>query len=80
MRVSVQLLETAQNSTRWAKAFDANIGDVIDLEDTLSGQVAASLLSQLTQEERMRLEKRGTSNPRSISSLLARALLLEPLY
>src|SRR5688572_15854752 len=63
IRVSVQLLNVAENSTRWAKAFDSEMTDVLDLEDTLSGQVTGSLIPQLTTEEQARVEKRGTNKP-----------------
>jgi len=61
IRVSVQLLNAADNSTRWAKTFDSEMTDVLELEDTLSEQVTSSLLPQLTNEERARVEKRGTN-------------------
>jgi len=61
IRVSVQLMDVAENSTWWAKAFDEELADVLDLEDTISGNVAIALLPQLTGDERKRLEKRGTN-------------------
>jgi serine/threonine protein kinase/tetratricopeptide (TPR) repeat protein len=61
IRISVQLLNAADNSTRWAKTFDSEMTDVLDLEDTLSEQVTSSLIPQLTSEERARVEKRGTN-------------------
>src|SRR5215203_3631892 len=61
IRVSVQLLNAADNSTRWAQTFDSEMIDVLDLEDTISEQVTSSLIPQLTAEERARVEKRGTN-------------------
>ncbi|PYS99008.1 MAG: hypothetical protein DMF63_13120 [Acidobacteria bacterium] len=61
IRISVQLLSAGENATRWAKTFDSNLIDVLDLEDTISEQVASSLIPQLTTEERARVEKRGTN-------------------
>ncbi|MEO8041206.1 MAG: protein kinase [Acidobacteriota bacterium] len=61
IRVSVQLLNAGDNSTRWAKTFDSEMTDVLDLEDILSEQVTSSLIPQLTTEERARVEKRGTN-------------------
>ncbi len=61
IRISVQLLNASDNSTRWAKTFDSEMTDVLDLEDKLSEQVTSSLLPQLTTEERARVEKRGTN-------------------
>ena len=61
IRISVQLLNAGQNSTRWAKTFDSDLVDVLELEDSISEQVTSSLLPQLTTEERARVEKRGTN-------------------
>lgn len=70
LRLSVQLMNVAENSTRWAKAFDEELMDVLDLEDTLAGQVTSALLPQLTSEERKRLEKRGTNKPAAYEAYL----------
>ena len=70
IRVSVQLLNVADNSTRWAKAFDSEMTDVLELEDTLSGQVTGSLIPHLTSEEQARVEKRGTNKPAAYEAYL----------
>lgn len=70
IRVSVQLMNVVQNSTQWARAFDEDVKDVLELEDTLSEQVTGLLLPQLTGEERRRLEKRGTNKPAAYAAYL----------
>lgn len=70
MRVSMQLLDVTENSTKWARAFDEQLVDVLDLEDSISGLVAAELLPQLTGDERKRLEKRGTNKPEAYEAYL----------
>jgi TolB-like protein/Tfp pilus assembly protein PilF len=70
IRVSVQLLNVADNAARWAKAFDSELTDVLELEDTLSGQVTGSLLPQLTTEEQERIDKRGTNKPAAYQAYL----------
>jgi len=70
MRVSMQLLDVAENATKWAKAFDEELADVLDLEDSISGLVATALLPQLTGDERKRLEKRGTNMPEAYEAYL----------
>ncbi len=70
IRVSVQLLDTAESTTRWAKAFDESIDEVLALEDTISKQVVTSLLPQLSREEQIRLEKRGTEKPAAYQAYL----------
>ncbi|HKP68991.1 MAG TPA: protein kinase [Pyrinomonadaceae bacterium] len=70
IRVSVQLLNVSTTSTRWAKAFDSEMTDVLELEDTLSEHVTGSLLPQLTTEEQARVEKRGTNKPAAFEAYL----------
>ena len=70
IRVSVQLLNVSDNSTRWAKAFDSEMIDVLDLEDSISEQVTGSLIPQLTKEEQARVEKRGTNKPAAYEAYL----------
>ncbi|HEX6125095.1 MAG TPA: hypothetical protein VFZ23_06945, partial [Pyrinomonadaceae bacterium] len=70
IRVSVQLLNVSDNSTRWAKAFDNEMVDVLQLEDNISEQVTGSLVPQLTREEQARVEKRGTNKPAAYEAYL----------
>jgi tetratricopeptide (TPR) repeat protein len=63
-------LNVAANSTRWAKAFDNEMTNVLELEDTLSEHVTSSLLPQLTTEEQARVEKRGTNKPAAYEAYL----------
>lgn len=70
IRVSVQLFDVANNSNVWAKAFDKDVGDVLELEDSLAEQVAASLLPQLSDEERGRIGRRGTNKPEAYEAYL----------
>jgi len=62
IRVSLQLLNVESGSTIWAKQFDENFTDVLELEDAISSQVAEALIPQLTGEEKQKLAKRGTNN------------------
>jgi eukaryotic-like serine/threonine-protein kinase len=62
IRVTVQLLAVAENSTVWAQTFDEKFTDVLALEDSISERVAESLLPHLTGEEHRQISKRGTNN------------------
>ncbi|MGH7783470.1 MAG: tetratricopeptide repeat protein, partial [Candidatus Binatia bacterium] len=70
IRVSVQLHEVSNGSTRWAKAFDEDVMDVLDLEDKISEQAVRLLIPQLTAEEQRRLAKRGTNKPAAYTAYL----------
>jgi serine/threonine protein kinase/tetratricopeptide (TPR) repeat protein len=60
LRVTLQLLDVRAGSAVWAGQFDENTADVLQLEDSISEQVAEALIPQLTGGERLRLQKRGT--------------------
>jgi serine/threonine protein kinase/tetratricopeptide (TPR) repeat protein len=70
IRVSVQLLNVAEQSTVWAERFDENFTDVMSLEDVLSTKVAEALIPRLTLNERENLAKRGTENPKAYEAYL----------
>ncbi|HEX8352336.1 MAG TPA: protein kinase, partial [Pyrinomonadaceae bacterium] len=62
LRVTMQLLDVRAGSAVWAGQFDEATADVLQLEDSISEQVAEALVPQLTGGERLRLQKRGTDN------------------
>jgi eukaryotic-like serine/threonine-protein kinase len=70
IRVSVQLFDVETNSTTWAKAFDEDLHDLLELEDIISDQVAKSVLPELSGDERRRLERRSTNIPRAHQAYL----------
>ena len=70
IRISVQLYDAANDTTVWAKAFDKDVGDVLELEDSLAEQVSVSLLPRLSPEERDRIARRGTNKPEAYEAYL----------
>jgi serine/threonine protein kinase/Tfp pilus assembly protein PilF len=70
IRISVQLLNVAERAIIWAERFDEKYTDVLELEDAISNRVAESLIPKLTGEERRRLDKRGTDNPKAYEAYL----------
>lgn len=70
IRLSIQLYSVADDSTRWAQAFDESTRGVLELEDILAEQVTGALIPQLTAEERVRIERRGTNKPAAYEAYL----------
>ncbi|MFL6210167.1 MAG: protein kinase domain-containing protein [Pyrinomonadaceae bacterium] len=70
IRVNVQLLSVRAGATRWAGKFDEEYTDVLQLEDSISEQVARAIVPQLTGDERQQLAKRGTDNPEAYEAYL----------
>ena len=61
VRVTVQLVATSDGTALWAGQFDEAFTDIFTLEDSISQQVARTLMLKLTSEERRRLSHRSTS-------------------
>lgn len=65
VRVTVQLVECEAQTPAWAGGFDAELRDLLKLEDSISEQVAQALIPQLTGEEREHLARSGTSSAKA---------------
>ncbi len=63
LRVSVNLLRTADGASMWSDSFDLPATDVFTIQDKVSQQVASHLQLQLAPEQKARLKKPSTSNP-----------------
>ncbi len=70
LRVSVQLLNVADNAAVWAATVDETIAEVLTLEDTLANKLIEVLLPQLTGSEREDFAKRGTDVPEAFEHYL----------
>ncbi len=70
LRVSLQLLDVKKVTAIWAGQFDESLVDVLELEDAIAEQVAAALIPQLTGDEKRKLAKRGTNNPKAYEAYL----------
>lgn len=70
IRVSVQLYRTEADTAVWAQTFDKDVGDVLEIEDSVSAQVTDALLPRLTSEEREKLAKRSTNIPEAYEAYL----------
>src|SRR4029079_13409036 len=69
-RVTVQLLNVADNAAVWAASIDEVVSDVFALEDTLSNKLIEVLLPQLSGSELADYAKRGTDVPEAFEHYL----------
>src|SRR6185436_17888776 len=60
IRVTIQLLNVADQTSVWAGQFDEEFTDVLTLEDVISTNVAQAIAPHLSDDEQFRLGKRGT--------------------
>lgn len=62
IRITVQLIDVGDGSVLWASQFDEQYRDILSLQDSISAQVARSLVPHLSVEEEEYLTRRGTDN------------------
>ncbi len=62
LRITATLHRVSDGSVLWSGTFDDPGGSLFATEDSISTQVAAAIVPQLTRETRARLSKRDTSN------------------
>ena len=62
LRISAQLMSVSEGATRWGGRFDETSADVLQLEDSISDQVARAIIPHLTGDEQRQLNKRGTDS------------------
>jgi TolB-like protein/DNA-binding winged helix-turn-helix (wHTH) protein/Tfp pilus assembly protein PilF len=70
VRVTVQLVSLGSGRTIWSDKFDDRLTNIFDIQDSISGQVARSLSSNLSGEERRQLGKRQTWNAAAYDAYL----------
>ena len=70
IRVTIQLLNVADQTSVWAGQFDEEFTDVLSLEDVISTNVARAIAPHLSDDEQFRLGKRGTNDPQAHEAYL----------
>ena len=63
VRVTVQLVNSADGSPLWAETFDEKFTDMFGVEDAISARVVNALKLKLTNQEERRLARKQTENP-----------------
>jgi len=62
VRVTIQLVRVEDGSALWAEKFDDRFASIFQIEDSMSRQVAESLVPKLTGKEEEEVAKRYTEN------------------
>ena len=62
LRVSLQLVKTADGSIIWAGSFDEAESDLLKLQDAISNQVVSALRFKISPQEQADFAKNGTEN------------------
>jgi len=70
VRIGAQLIDARDGSHLWAEAFDRTLDDVFAIQDEVCLAIAGRLRGTLLEEEKARLVKRWTSDPRAYTLYL----------
>src|SRR5207244_13101116 len=70
VRVTVQLVDVETEGPIWASSFYDRFDDLLQLEDSISAQVAEALIPQLSGNERKSLAQRGTTSAKAHEAYL----------
>jgi DNA-binding winged helix-turn-helix (wHTH) protein/tetratricopeptide (TPR) repeat protein len=62
IRVTVQLVSVDAAASVWGDRFDERLPDIFAVQDSISLRLAAALVSTLTAEEKVRIERRHTDD------------------
>ena len=71
MRISAQLIKTADNSHLWADSFDRKVTDILSVESEIAKTIADQLQANFTRREKQTIAARGpTENPQAYEAYL----------
>ncbi|MBS1810322.1 MAG: protein kinase [Acidobacteria bacterium] len=70
MRVTMQLVSLQEQAILWASQYRDNLTDILVVQDSIAAQVAEAIIPHLTGEERARLVRRGTDDPRAYEAYM----------
>lgn len=62
VRITAQLIDGATDEHLWADRWDRDLTDIFALQDEISRAIVGALRLRLAPEERMAIERRGTTN------------------
>jgi TolB-like protein/DNA-binding winged helix-turn-helix (wHTH) protein/Tfp pilus assembly protein PilF len=79
IRVSVQLVDAPNRSTVWGNRYDVARGDLLEVEDTIAGQIAIALRLQISDSERERFHRRYTRSGAAYERYLMGRARLRPV-
>jgi TolB-like protein/Tfp pilus assembly protein PilF len=70
VRVSVQLIDAKNGTTRWAQRYDLRSGDMFKFEDELASRVVEGMRVQVSSAEQNSLQKTATTSPEAYNNYL----------
>ncbi len=77
LRVNVRLLDVRDGAQLWTANFDETENDIFKLQDKISSQVSASLLTNLSAQDKQTLTKKTTENPQAYRAYIRGRTILD---
>ncbi len=62
VRVTAQLIDGSTGGHVWAERYDRDMTDIFAVQDELTNEIVSKLVPTLTEDERLRLGRKGTTN------------------
>ena len=62
VRITAQLIDSANNNHLWAERYDRDLNDIFSLQDEISEAIVKALRVKLLPEEKRALGQRGTDS------------------
>jgi hypothetical protein len=62
VRVTAQLIDGSTGGHVWAERYDRDLTDIFAVQDELTNEIVSKLVPTLTDDERRRLGRKGTTN------------------
>jgi len=78
IRVNVQLVDIASNTTIWADRLDGTVRNMLDIQDVLAERIVNQLAIQVSPDEIELLNKRHSNNPEALALYRNALVLLMP--
>jgi adenylate cyclase len=78
IRVNIQLIDLATNTTIWADRLDGKAQDLLSMQDILAERIVKHLAIQISPEEQTILKRHHSSNPEALALYRQGLVLLMP--
>jgi serine/threonine protein kinase len=70
VRISAELIKTADDSHLWADSFDRKVTDILSVESEIAKNIAEQLQAKLTSHEKQAIAAKPTNNPEAYEAYL----------
>jgi TolB-like protein len=78
VRITAQLIAAAPERHLWAEKYDANLSDVLSVQDSVAKAVAQAIQIRVSQQERSRLAAQRTIDPEAYEAYLKGRYFWQP--